>query len=531
MDNYDAVIIGAGHNGLICATYLAMSGKRVLVLEANDQMGGLSAEREFHPGFKATVAHTVSHFSAEIVKGLELQKHGLAITSEPLSTVGLDQQGNHIYVDATGIKGTDEQDAISYQEYCRLLNRFADALKPFWLKTIPDIGINSLQQLIRFGHIGWNLRSMGKDDMREFLRVITLPTRDLMDENFNNELLKAVLSWDGLIGSRLAPRSPNSAVLAILYRMAGNFNGQRNSHIIPKGGMAGLIQALVNAAQSAGVEIKTAAPVERVIVEGSDLGPVASGVQLGGGEIIKADTIISNADPRRTFVDLVGVKHLEIEFSQRIKRLRCDGYVAKLHLALDDLPEFTGLDIPNNRMIIAPTMDAIEFAYDDSKYGDFSSEPVMEMIIPTLHDESLAPSGKHILSAHVMYVPYKLNSAGNDEAHNDFMDRVIDKIALYAPDIREKILHRELLTPMDLEQQYNVTGGHWHHAELALDQMLMMRPTYEAGQYQTPIGSLYLCGAGCHPGGGIMGGPGHNAAKTILANKSVSSGSARSDSR
>jgi len=531
MDNYDAVIIGAGHNGLICATYLAKSGKRVLVLEANDQVGGLGAEREFHPGFKATVAHTVSHLSAEIADGLELRKHGLAIASEPLSTVGLDQQGNHIYVDATGIKGVDEKDAASYQEYCRLLNRFADALKPFWLKTIPDIGINTLQQLLSFGHIGWKLRSMGKDDMREFLRVITLPTRDLMDENFNNELLKAVLSWDGLIGSRLAPRSPNSAVLAILYRMAGNFNGQRNSHIIPKGGMAGLIQALVNAAQSAGVEIKTAAPVERVIIEGSALGPVATGVQLAGGEKITASTIISNADPRRTFVDLVGVKHLEIEFSQRIKRLRCDGYVAKLHLALDDLPEFTGLDIPNNRMIIAPTMDAIEFAYDDSKYGDYSSEPVMELLIPTLHDESLAPSGKHILSAHVMYVPYELNSAGNEEALNEFMDRVIDKISLYAPDIREKVLHRELLTPMDLEQQYNVTGGHWHHAEFALDQMLMMRPTYEAGQYQTPIGSLYLCGAGCHPGGGIMGGPGHNAAKIILANKSVSSLTSGSDSQ
>ena len=502
MKNYDVVIIGAGHNGLICATYLARGGKQVLVVEAADQIGGLGATREFHPGFKATVAHTTSHLSAEIVAGLELQKHGLANASEPLNTVGLDQQGNHVYVNASGVSGAGAEDAVSYQEYSRLLNRFADALKPFWLKTIPDVGVSSLKQLLTFGHIGWNLRSMGKDDMREFFRVVALPTRDLMDEYFNNDLLKAVLCWDGLIGSRLAPRSPNNAVLAMLYRMAGNYNGQRNSHIIPKGGIGGLMHALGNAAQSAGVEIQTGAPVARVMIEGSEPGLMATGVQLADGEIIKAGTIISSADPRRTFFDLVGARHLEIEFSNRIRRLRCDGYVAKLHLALDDAPEFIGLEIANGRLIIAPSMDAIEFAYDDAKYGDFSREPVMEIVIPTLHDSSLAPEGKHVLSAHVMYAPYKLKSAGNDEARTDFMNRVIDRIAVYAPDIRDKILCQELLTPMDLEQQYNVTGGHWHHVEFALDQLLMMRPTYEAGQYQTPVRGLYLCGAGSHPGGG-----------------------------
>jgi len=531
MKTYDVVIIGAGHNGLICATYLARSGQAVVLLEAADQVGGLGATREFHPGFRTSIAHTVNHLSASIVDQLELVKYGLTNESESLCTVGLHPQGEHVYVDSSGIRGVSENDNESYQKYSRLMNRFADALKPFWLKTMPDVGFHSLQQLLTFGHIGWKLRSMGKNDMREFLRIIALPTRDLMDENFDNELLKATLSWDGLIGSKLAPRSPNSAVLAMLYRMAGNYNGHGNCHIVPNGGMAGLMDVLCNAARTTGVDIRTGVAVERIVVEGNETGLRARGVQLADGEFVKASTVVSSADPRRTFFDLLGAKHLQIEFTQRIRRLRCDGYVAKLHLALDGLPSFKGLEVPNGRLIIAPSMDAIEFAYDDAKYGDFSREPVMEIVIPSLHDSDLAPEGKHVLSAHVMYAPYKLKSAGNEDARTDFINRIIERLAAYAPDIRDKILCKELLTPMDLEQQYRVTGGHWHHGELALDQMLMMRPTYEAGQYQTPIKSLYLCGAGSHPGGGITGGPGHNAAQVILANGPGSSAASRNIAR
>jgi len=315
----------------------------------------------------------------------------------------------------------------------------------------------------------------------------------------------------------------------MLYRMAGNYDGQRNSHIIPKGGMGGLMDVLCNAARTNGVDIRTGTAVQRIVVKGSEAGQRATGVQLTGGEFIKAARVISSADPRRTFFVLVGARHLQIEFTQRIRRLRCDGYVAKLHLALDGLPSFKGLEVPDGRLIIAPSMDAIEFAYDDAKYGNFSSEPVMEIVIPSLYDSSLAPEGKHVLSAHVMYAPYKMNSSDNEEARTDFSNRIIDKLAVYAPDIRDKILYRELLTPMDLERQYRVTGGHWHHGELALDQMLMMRPAYEAGQYRTPIKSLYLCVAGSHPGGGIMGGPGHNAAQCILAEGKASSSTSGED--
>jgi phytoene dehydrogenase-like protein len=517
MTNYDAVLIGAGHNGLICATYLAKSGQRVLVLEAANQAGGLAATREFYPGFKASIAHTVNHLSSDIVNQLELYKHGLANTPESLSTIGLHPQGEHVYVGSDGVRGTSEKDSAAFQEYSALMNRFADALKPFWLKTIPDVGFHSLQQLLTYGQLAWKLRSLGKQDMQEFFRIIALPTRDLMDENFDNELLKATLSWDGLIGSRLAPRSPNSAVLAMLYRMAGNYDKQRNSHIVPAGGMGGLMDVLCKAAEANGVEIRTGSAVKNIQVEGNESGLRATGVQLETGETIKSAKVISNADPRTTFFDLLGAKHLQIEFTQRIKRLRCDGYVAKLHLALNDLPSFTSLENPAGRLIIAPAMDAIEFAYDDSKYGHFSAEPVMEIVIPSLHDTSLAPAGKHVLSAHVMYAPCNLKTEQVEQARVKFTNRIIDRISEYAPGIKEKILHQELLTPMDLEQQYRVSGGHWHHGELALDQMLMMRPTYEAGQYQTPVQCLYLCGAGSHPGGGISGGPGHNAAQAILA--------------
>ncbi len=354
--------------------------------------------------------------------------------------------------------------------------------------------------------MGLNVRMLGKTDMHEFMRITALPTRDLMDENFDHELLKAVLSWDGLIGSKLAPRSPNHAVLAMLYRRAGEQHGS----------VGNLIKALHNAASASGTEIRTGTSVQRILVRANEEGLVAHGVKLANGETIEADRVISAADPQTTFLKLVGVENLEIEFTNRIRRLRCEGYVAKLHLALNSLPNFTGLTEPAGRMIIAAEMDAIEFAFDDAKYGECSQHPVMEIVIPSINDTSLAPEGQHVLSAHVMYAPYQHKGGWDETARETFAQRVIDTIARYAPGIRQQIIHSELLTPLDLEQQFNVTGGHWHHTEFALDQALMMRPTYEAAQYSTPIPGLYICGAGSHPGGDLTGGPGHNAAQEIL---------------
>ncbi len=513
MDRYDSIIIGAGHNGLVCAAYLAKSGQRVLVLEASTTPGGLGASREFHPGFQASVAHSVSHFSQKISKDLNLASHGYAISSELLPTTGLSANQEHVVLNGGTLVGGSDDDATAYQDYTRLMNRFADVLKPFWLKTMPRVGAAGMSDLLTFGQLGLGLRTLGKTDMREFMRVATLPARDLMDEYFDNELLKAILSWDGLIGARLAPRSPNSAVLAMLYRMAEE---SRGAHSIPAGGVNGLINVLSAAASAAGADIRCNAKVDRVLIDGSADGLAAKGVQLSDGEKIEADRVISSADPQRTFLKMVGVEHLNIGFTNRIRRLRCDGYVGKLHLALNALPEFDGLENANGRMIVAPDMDAIEFAFDDAKYGSCSENPVMELVVPSVHDASLAPDGQHVLSAHVMYVPNKLKGGWTDAARDQICERAVDTIAGYAPRIREQIVHQEFLTPADLEQQYRVTGGHWHHTEFAMDQLLMMRPTYEAAQYSTPIPGLFLCGAGSHPGGDIVGAAGHNAAREIL---------------
>jgi phytoene dehydrogenase-like protein len=506
LNRVDSIIIGAGHNGLVCAAYLAKKGHSVLVLESSDSPGGLAESREFHPGFKTSVAHSINHFPRKIIKDLALESFGFGEPAEPLPTVGLSLDGSHVVLHKDTLTGVNESDADSYRQFSSLMQRFADRLEPFWLKTIPRVGINSLADLLTLGRMGLSVRMLGKADMREFMRITSLPTRDLMDENFEHDILKTMLSWDGLAGSKLAPRSPNHAVLAMLYRRAGEQHGSVKS----------LIEALASAASASGAEIRTSAAVERVLVRPDETGLTAHGVKLTNGETIEADRVISAADPQTTFLKLVGVENLEIEFTNRIRRLRCEGYVAKLHLALNDLPNFSGLPEPGGRMIIAPDLDAIEFAFDDAKYGECSQQPVMEIVIPSIYDDSLAPPGKHVLSAHVMYAPYQ-QKGGWDEAKREmFTARIIDTIARYAPGIREQIIHHELLTPLDLEQGFNVTGGHWHHTEFALDQALMMRPTYEAAQYSTPIPGLYLCGAGSHPGGDLTGGPGHNAAQEIL---------------
>jgi phytoene dehydrogenase-like protein len=510
---YNSIIIGAGHNGLVCAAYLARSGQSVLVLEASESPGGLAAGREFHPGFTASVAHSVGQFPKKIAGDLELSRHGLKTAPEPLQTTGLGPDGHHVTLQDGSVSGVSEKDSDAWAEYQKLMRRFARALSPFWLKTMPTAGKNSLGKLITAAHMGLNIRRLGKTDMREFMRITALPARDLADEYFDDDILKAMLCWDGILGSKLAPRSPNHAVLAMLYRMAGEHHG---AHVIPSGGVPGLIAALQASATASGAEFRFGSAVDRIMVRGDKEGLRAHGVQLAGGEQIDADRVISATDPKRTFLELLGVENLEIGFTNRIKRLRCDGYVAKLHLALDGLPEFTGMEHPGGRIIVAPNMDRIEFAFDDAKYGECSRQPVMEIVIPSVHEPSLAPSGQHLLSAHVMYVPYRLNGGWNDEAREAMKARAIDTIAAYAPGIRSQIRHSELLTPLDLERQCRVTGGHWHHTEFALDQLLMIRPTYEAAQYKTPLPGLYLCSAGCHPGGGLMGGPGHNAAKEIL---------------
>jgi phytoene dehydrogenase-like protein len=452
------------------------------------------------------VAHSVNHFPRKIAGDLDLAKHGFGSPAQSSPLTGLAADGKHVIAQNDTVSGTDPADAAAYREFTSQMQRFANALKPFWLKTIPRAAPGKLSDMATLAHIGLKLRLLGKEDLREFMRVATLPARDLADEKFENELLKAVLCWDGLIGSKMAPRSPNNAVLAMLYRMADRQSSDPGS----------LVRALQASATAAGAEIRTGTTVDRILVQPGQDGLEARGVILAGGEHIQADRIVSSADPQTTFIRLVGIENLEIQFTNRIRRLRCDGFVAKLHLALNGLPEFTGLGQPEGRLLIAPEMDAIEFAFDHAKYGECTADPVMEIVVPSLHDASLAPSGQHVLSAHVMYAPYRLKGGWDDTARDALRENTIETIGRYAPGIREQIVHAELLTPPDLEREYRVSGGHWHHAEFAVDQILMMRPTYETAQYSTPLPGLFLCGAGCHPGGDLTGAPGHNAAREIL---------------
>ncbi len=510
LTRYDSIVIGAGHNGLVCASYLAMSGQRVLVLEAGKRPGGLASLRDFHPGYQVPIAHSLGHFCAQITHDLDLHRYGFNDKSAVLDTIGLSLSSAPVLIREGVVHGVSEQDQAAYSGYMRKMSRFADALSPFWSRIIPRIGTGAAKELLTFAHMGLNLKRLGKQDMGELLRIASLPTRDLMDEQFEHETLKALLSWDGLLGSKMAPRSPNGAVLAMLYRMSGASMGGHRMHT------RALIDALHQTALAVGVEVRCNSEVSRILIDESTDGQRASGVKLRSGDKIQADHVVSATDPKRTFFDLLGVRHLDIGFTNRIRRLRSDGYVAKLHLALSGVPEFTGLTGADGRMIIAPDMDSIEFAYDNAKFGECPDLPVMEVVLPSLADSSLAPTGKHVLSAHIMYVPYLLKGGWTDARRQQMCNRAVDTLVQYAPGLREQIVHQELLTPQDLQTQYRVSGGHWHHGEFAMDQMLMMRPTYDAAQYSTPIPQLFLCSAGSHPGGDIVGAAGHNAAQAIL---------------
>ena len=514
MSHYDTIVIGAGHNGLICATLLARVGQRVLLLEANDKIGGLAADREFFPGFKAPVAQNLYALSKTVIKDLRLADYGFALSERVMDMVALSDDEAPITIGAEALSGSADADSSAYDGYREQLETFTKALAPFWSRTMPGISDRDMRSMGTFALLGAKLRFMGRDDMLEFFRVATLPMRDLVDEHFESDALKAALCWDGMVGTKMAPRSPNQAVLTLLNRMAGADSGR---HAYPKDGVRGFIAALEKAAQAAGVEIRTNAPVKRVIVEGDEDGQHCRGVELDDGSEVTGTRVVSSADPKTTFLKLVGAPELEIEFSNRIRRLRTDGYVARLSVALKSAPSFTGVADASHRMIIASSMDEIEFAYDDAKHGEPPETPVLEVTVPSLSDDSLAPHGQHVLCANVMYVPAAPKSGWTEESREALLSRIMARLEKHAPGIGEQVLYAELLTPADLEAQYHVNGGHWHHAEPSIDQLLMMRPTYEAAQYRTPIDGLFLCGAGSHPGGDLTGNPGRNAAREILA--------------
>jgi len=507
-DRYDAIIVGAGHNGLVCSALLAKAGKQVLVLEANERVGGAAITREFAEGYSVSAcAHLLYQLQPEVRKELKLAPR---MSSENMSTIALAADGGHVRLSGDSVDGVSPEDAASYQDFRKRMTRFADLLRKYLNKSPPRLGTKDLKDLVTLGQLGFDLRRLGKREMREFLRLIGMNIHDELDERFDSSLLKGAISLDAVLGTHLGPRSPNT-MMTYLYRLAGD-HGRVG---LPEGGMSGVSEELAQAARSAGVTIRTNMPVKRIVIENGR----ATGVETEDGERFSSYTVISNADPKRTVMDLVGAKHVETGFTRRIHHLRSKGNAAKLHLALDGLPTIEGLTKKDfaERILIAPDEHYVERAFNPAKYGETSPDPIVEMTFPSFRDVSLAPTGKHVLSAVVQYAPYALKGGWNDAARETFTQAVIKVIAKYAPDIEQRITASELLTPPDIEREFHITGGHWHHAELTLDQFLFVRPVSGAAQYRMPVDGLYLCGAGTHPGGGVSGAAGRNAARTILS--------------
>jgi phytoene dehydrogenase-like protein len=510
------VVIGAGHNGLVCAAYLARAGREVVVLEAAAQPGGAAVTREFAPGFRVSAcAHLLYLLDAQVSRDLALDSHGLKMARADLRTVALATTGEHlVHVGGRVESGpVPAADRAALAGYHARLQRFAKVMGKQHNRRPPRIGGGGRSDLVGAALLGLDIRLLGRDDMREFLRIAGINVFDVLEETFESPLLKGALALDAVLGTNLGPRSNNS-VLTLLHRMSGPAGG---AVALPAGGMGAVTGALAAAAERAGAKIRCSSPVARITLEGDRV----SGVELENGEKIEAGTVVSNADPARTLLRLLGARHLETGFAQRVHHIRARGTAAKLHLALDGLPEFTGLDggLLGERLVVAPDLAYVEHAFDHSKYGKASPEPVLEITIPSVHDGSLAPAGKHVLSAIVQYAPHDA-SPGADPRHDgrgEFLERILGVLAKYSPGLRRHIVASELLLPADIEREFRMTGGHWHHGELSLDQFLMLRPVPGAAQYAMPVGGLWLCGAGCHPGGGVMGSAGGNAARAVLA--------------
>jgi len=507
-DSYDAIVVGAGHNGLVCAALLARSGKRVLVLEANDQVGGAAISREFADGYTVSAcAHLLYQLQPGVQKDLGISPE---LVTEDMTTIALGEDGRHVRMRGLVVEGVSDRDTENYKRFTRRMRRFAKLLRTYFNRTPPRLGTRNAGDLGTLAQLGFDLRRLGRDEMREFLRVIGMNIHDEVSERFEDPLLRGAISLDAVLGTHLGPRSPNT-IMTYLHRLAGN--GGRMA--VPRRGMGSITELLAQAARNAGAEILTRTPVGRIIVENGRV----TGVETRAGERYDSYTVVSNADPKRTVTDLVGARHVETIFARRIHHLRARGNAAKLHLALDGLPSIAGLTNKDLacRLLIAGDEYDVERAFNPAKYGEFSPEPVVEMTFPSVSDETLAPPGKHVMSAVIQYAPYDLRGGWTDDARSRFERTVFDRITKCAPDLASRITASELLTPVDIEREFHITGGHWHHAELALDQFFFVRPVCSAAQYAMPLDGLYLCGAGTHPGGGVSGAPGRNAARQILS--------------
>lgn len=510
---YDHIVLGGGHNGLVCATRLAQKGRSVLVVEAAEQVGGAAVTREFAPGFRVSAgAHLLHALPESLVRALDLERHGLRFAARALPTVALAESGDPVVFAGGAVLGVSAKDAAAYTEFMRQMGRFADIMSRLDATTPFRISLATWPERRDALLLALKIRLLGTRDMRELLRVAGMNAYDLLTDTFDSPLLKGALGFDASLGAEYAARSPGT-VLTLLHRWAGQGRAGALAFAQPAGGMGAVTQAMAAAARAAGVEIRTGARVQRIRVENDRI----AGVQLESGEVIASASVVSNADPRTTFLKLLGPEHLDTDFVRKIDHHRSKGLVAKLHLALDAAPAFRGVDAAaaGGRLIIAPTLDYLELAFNPSKYREVPEHPALEITVPTVNDATLAPAGKHVMSVNVMFVPYDL---GPDPAaaRARLMGQVLATLERHAPGIGGHIRASELLTPIDLERTFGMSGGHWHHGALAFDQFFFTRPVPGAAQYATPMAGLYLCGAGSHPGGGVTGQAGLNAAGAIL---------------
>ena len=518
---YDAIIVGGGHNGLVAAAYLARAGRKTLVLERRHVVGGAAVTEEVFPGFKFSVfSYVVSLLRPEIIRDLELPRHGLQILPLESTVTPLDN-GDYL----AGWADPDEtrrelcrhspRDADAAVVFGRLMHHMAMAVKPILAMVPPDPTSLSPGDLAGLLKLGGHFRSLGAERFHALHKLMTMSSADYLDEWFEFGPLKATKSASGIIGTFLGPRSPGTAYV-LLHHYMGELDGAFRAWGFQKGGTGAISESIASAARAHGVTIRTGAAVERVLVRNGE----ATGVVLEGGEEIAAKIVVSGLDPRLTFTHLVESKELPDSLVEAVRRFKFRGSSGKVNLALAGLPNFTCLpgEGPHLRgaVSISPSVEYLERAYDDAKYGEFSRHPYMDIVIPSMIDPNMAPPGKHVMSVFVQYAPYNLNGGWTDAKREAFGDAVVDTISRYAPNLKSLILHRQVLTPLDIERMTGLSEGNIFQGELALQQLFFMRPAPRWAKYRTPIRGYWQCGAGTHPGGGIMGASGRLAAMEIL---------------
>jgi phytoene dehydrogenase-like protein len=516
-EGYDVVIVGAGHNGLVAAAYLARAGKRVLVLERRARAGGAVATEEIAAGFRApTGADVCGLLRPQIVRDLKLATRGVQfLPMDPTVIVLGDGSSLRIWRDPNRTEAELQprfpRDAEAYPRFVAFLTRFASAIDPLLERSPPNIVSPTMIEQGALLRRALALRRLGKDTMLRMLRLPPMSVRNLLNEWFESPLLKASLAVDALLGTYQGPYSPGTAFRLVTHFLPAAHGGDR---AFIRGGMGVLAEALVQAAKDFGALIRTDAEVTRIR---TDAGRVTA-VELTSGEVIGARAVASNADPKRTFLRLVRPEELSPEFLLRIRNIAMTGVVGKVLLALDGAPPIpVAKDGIPPHIRVAPSLEYLERAYDDAKYGQMSKAPFVDIYLPSAADPHLAPAGMHVLSAVVQYAPYELRSGDWTTDRDVLAERVLGILEEYIPGLENRIIGRTVLTPMDLESRFGMTEGHIYHGEMTLDQLLVLRPVPGWAQYRTPIEGLYLCGSGAHPGGGITGTPGRNAARAILS--------------